>query len=50
MPWLVIYIGLLFPIMLLLVVLAIDWRDNSPNDRRQRACLTKERPPKAKLV
>lgn len=35
MPWLVIYIGLLFPVMLLLVVLAMDWQRRS--SERQEA-------------
>jgi hypothetical protein len=50
MPWLVVYIGLLLPIMLFLVVLAMDWHDNRLNDRRQRAFPDPGRSPKAKLV
>lgn len=34
MPWLVIYIGFLFPIALLLVVLATDWRQRQHERRR----------------
>jgi hypothetical protein len=50
MPWLVVYIGLLFPIALFLVVLAMDWHDNSLNNRRQRDSQIPGRSPKTKLV
>ena len=36
MPWLVIYIGLLLPIMLLLVVLAVDWQQRQ-HERQEAA-------------
>lgn len=38
MPWLVIYIGLLFPVMLLAVVLAMDWQQRQ-HGRQKTAAL-----------
>lgn len=42
MPWLVIYIGLLFPIMLLLVVLAMDWQQRQ-HERQEASGLQASR-------
>jgi len=49
MPWLVIYIGFLFPVALLLVVLATDWKERRHNQHRTSAPPISAHAPRANL-